>query len=25
VVGGAAGRGTYFYGAGGPITMPIEE
>ncbi len=25
VVGGAASRGTYFYGAGGPITMPIEE
>lgn len=25
VVGGAAGRGTYFYGAGGPVTMPIEE
>lgn len=24
VVGGAAGRGTYFYGAGGPVTMPIE-
>jgi hypothetical protein len=25
VVGGAAGRGTYFYGAGEPVTMPVEE
>jgi len=25
VVGGNAGRGTYFYGAGGPVTLPIEE
>ncbi|RMF90143.1 MAG: hypothetical protein D6736_07275 [Nitrospinota bacterium] len=24
VVGAAAGRGTYFYGAGGPVTRPIE-
>jgi hypothetical protein len=24
VVGGAAGRGAYFYGAGEPVTMPIE-
>jgi len=25
VVGGAAGRGAYFYGAGEPVTMPVEE
>ena len=25
VVGGNAGRGTYFYGAGGPVTVPIED
>ena len=25
VVGGNAGRGTYFYGAGGPVTLPIED
>jgi hypothetical protein len=25
VVGGAAGRGTYFYGAGEPVTMPVED
>ena len=25
VVGGAAGRGAYFYGAGEPITMPVED
>lgn len=25
VVGGAAGRGTYFYGAGEPVTMPVDE
>lgn len=25
VVGGAAGRGAYFYGAGGPVTQPMEE
>ncbi|MBW1698982.1 MAG: hypothetical protein JRK26_19560 [Deltaproteobacteria bacterium] len=25
VVGGNAGRGAYFYGAGGPVTMPIED
>jgi hypothetical protein len=24
-VGGAAGRGAYFYGAGEPVTMPVEE
>jgi len=24
VVGGAAGRGAYFYGAGEPVTMPVE-
>jgi hypothetical protein len=25
VVGGAAGRGTYFYGAGEPVTMAVED
>jgi hypothetical protein len=25
VVGGAAGRGAYFYGAGEPVTMPVED
>ena len=25
VVGGAAGRGAYFYGAGEPVTVPVEE
>jgi hypothetical protein len=25
VVGGAAGRGAYFYGAGEPVTMPVDE
>jgi hypothetical protein len=25
VVGGTAGRGAYFYGAGEPVTMPVEE
>jgi len=25
VVGGNAGRGTYFYGAGGPVTLPIGD
>jgi hypothetical protein len=25
VVGGAAGRGAYFYGAGEPVTMRVEE
>jgi hypothetical protein len=25
VVGGAAGRGTYFYGAGEPVTFPVED
>jgi len=25
VVGGNAGRGTYLYGAGGPVTLPIED
>ncbi|MBI1962849.1 MAG: hypothetical protein HYS37_05715, partial [Candidatus Rokubacteria bacterium] len=25
VVGAAAGRGTYFYGAGEPVTMPVED
>ena len=24
-VGGAAGRGAYFYGAGEPVTMPVED
>ncbi len=25
VVGGAAGRGAYFYGAGEPVTLPVDE
>jgi len=25
VVGAAAGRGAYFYGAGEPLTMPVDE
>ena len=25
VVGGAAGRGAYFYGAGEPVTMPVDD
>jgi hypothetical protein len=25
VVGGAAGRGAYFYGAGEPITLSVDE
>lgn len=25
VVGGTAGRGAYFYGAGEPVTTPVEE
>lgn len=25
VVGGAAGRGAYFYGAGEPVIMPVDE
>src|SRR5439155_1693029 len=25
VVGAAAGRGAYFYGAGEPVTMPVED
>ncbi len=25
VVGGAAGRGAYFYGAGEPVTLPVED
>jgi hypothetical protein len=25
VVGGAAGRGAYFFGAGEPVTMPVED
>jgi hypothetical protein len=25
VVGGTAGRGTYFYDAGGPVRIPAEE